>query len=161
MLIRFFLVFSLILSLYCSSEKKYTYDEIFILKAILDNASKPQANPVTTCQSTMSAMQTCAATAPEFSLFTLTESIFAATISSNKYTTYSDYCSNAVINDPYKNMSNSVKECFFKCDSSYWQTRKNLNICNSAFSTMLTGSFSDTGTNSCKRNCTSATNNFP
>ncbi len=159
MLIRILLLIAFLFQISCAHKNEKNYEDLFRLRILLEIATKPKPNPVATCQSTLITMQTCATTAPEFSSLTLTEASFTATISVNKYFTYADYCNNAIVNDPYRTMSDSLKECYFKCDTSYWQTRKNLNICSTAFQTMFTGNFADSGTNSCKKNCSSSTNN--
>jgi len=161
MLTKILLILLLFFNLVCSEPKESDYQKTFLLKTLVDNSNKSQLNPLTTCQESITAMQLCANTALEFSSFTLTETIFVSTISSRRYITYTDYCNNLIANEPYKNQSNSLKECFFKCDLSYWQTRRNLNICTESFASMIQGSFSDSGTTSCKRNCISPTNNNP
>lgn len=161
MLLKSLLLILLLSNLACSEQKESDYKKTFFLKALVDNSNKSQLNPQTTCQENITAMQSCASTASEFSSFTLTETIFVSTISSRRYVTYTDYCNNLIVNEPYKNQSDSLKVCFLKCDLSYWQTRRNLNICNESFASMIQGSFSDSGTTSCKRNCISPTNNNP
>lgn len=160
MLIRIILIFLSILFLTCSEEKKNHDKELFTLKILLDNFSKPP-EPVLSCQDTMKAMELCAANAPEFSTFPLTEDFFVSMLSEKKYTNYEEYCSNLVKSDMYKNQSDSLKECNFKCTTSYWQTRKNLNICNDSLVTMSSGMKDDSGTISCFRNCIMWINNNP
>lgn len=145
----------------CAGQKESDYQKNFALKALVDNRNNSQLNPTTSCLERMSAMQICAGTSPEFSAFTLTETVFISAISRNQFTNYTDYCNQTLVNDPYKNQSDSLKVCFLKCDASYWQTRRNLNICNETFTSMVQGSFTDNGTILCKRNCVTPTNNIP
>jgi hypothetical protein len=161
MKVKIILLAALAFLISCAHKNEKNYQDLFALRILLEAATKPKPNPAATCQSTLTTMQTCAATAPDFSSSTLTEPILSSTISSGKFFTYADYCNNTLVNEPYKSMSDSLKDCYFKCDTSYWQTRKNLNICSSSFATMFNGNFTDTGTLNCKRNCFTATNNQP
>ena len=161
MLCRIVLIFSFLFYISCAQKNEKNYQDLFRLRILLESATKAKPNPVATCQSSLTAMQACVATATEFSSSTLTETTLSATISFNKYFTYADYCNNSVINDPYRSMSDSLKECYFKCDTSYWQTRKNLNICTGSITTLTSGIFNDSGTTNCKRNCSSPTSNTP
>ncbi|MBK6607449.1 MAG: hypothetical protein IPG24_18705 [Leptospiraceae bacterium] len=161
MFFKITLIFIFLFQISCANENKKSYQDLYALRILLETATKAKPDPVATCQSGMIAMQNCAATAPEFSSFTLTETIFIGSITFNKFLTYSDYCNETVKNDPYRTMSDSLKECYLKCDISYWKTRKNLNICNVSYKTMFEGSFSDSGTSNCKRNCVLPTNNTP
>jgi hypothetical protein len=114
----------------------------------------------------MRSAEACIATAPEFQSGTLTENSYSLISSSNRFTTYSDLCANNLYMYPLPanfvtNNSDAVRECYFKCDSSYWKTRKNLNTCNGTVAIMTTGIFNDSGTTTCKRNCSSSVNNTP
>lgn len=161
MFFKITLIFVFLFQISCAHKNEKSYQDLYALRILLETATKAKPNPVATCQSGMIAMQNCAATSPDFSSFPLTESFFIGIISSNKFFTYSDYCNDTVKNDPYRTMSDSMKECYFKCDTSYWQTRKNLNICNVSYESMFKGSFSDSGTSNCRRSCVLPTNNTP
>ncbi|MBP7280158.1 MAG: hypothetical protein KBA66_01180 [Leptospiraceae bacterium] len=141
--------------------KKSEYKDLYTLKTLVDNAYKSQTNPQTACETSTATMQTCAASSPEFSALTLTETIFISTFTSNQYTTYSAYCTNKINSSFFSNQSDARKECNLKCETTYWQTRINLNTCTASFPTMLNGLFGDSGFSSCVVNCATPTNNNP
>ncbi|MBK8394794.1 MAG: hypothetical protein IPL26_06045 [Leptospiraceae bacterium] len=156
----YFKILILLLSYFlvnCSGETKTKYKDTYTLKVIFDNAIKPQANPLSACQNTATTMQVCA----DISFATtFTEAAFISLLSSNAYSTYTGYC-NSLILGQYKDLSDSLKECFFTCDTNYWQTRKNLNSCNNSFAIMVVESLNNSTVISCKRNCSTSTNNNP
>jgi hypothetical protein len=166
MLVRFILFLSLFFQITCAQKNEKSYQDLYALRILLETATKPKPNPQAACIDAMRSAEACIATAPEFQSGTLTENSYSLISSSNRFTTYSDLCANNLYMYPLPanfvtNNSDAVRECYFKCDSSYWKTRKNLNICNGTILAMTQGIGSDSGTSNCRRSCVSATNNTP
>jgi|JI9StandDraft_2_1071091.scaffolds.fasta_scaffold22436_3 hypothetical protein len=166
MLVRIILLLSLLFQITCAQKNEKSYQDLYALRILLETATKPKPNPQAACIDAMRSAEACIATAPEFQSGTLTENSYSLISSSNRFTTYSDLCANNLYMYPLPanfvtNNSDAVRECYFKCDSSYWKTRKNLNTCNGTVAIMTTGIFNDSGTTTCKRNCSSSVNNTP
>jgi hypothetical protein len=164
--VRIILLLSLLFQITCAQKNEKSYQDLYALRILLETATKPKPNPQAACIDAMRSAEACIATAPEFQSGTLTENSYSLISSSNRFTTYSDLCANNLYMYPLPanfvtNNSDAVRECYFKCDSSYWKTRKNLNTCNGTVAIMTTGIFNDSGTTTCKRNCSSSVNNTP
>lgn len=165
MLKKISLTLLIILQFYCAKENEKDYKDLYSLRILLIAATTPKANPQQSCIDAMRAQETCILTASD-SGGSINETNWSFLLSSGKYTTYSDLCANNLYMYPLSanfvtSNSDAVRECIFKCDRSYWQTRKNLNICTGSITTMTTGIGTDSGTGNCKRNCFSPTNNTP
>jgi hypothetical protein len=169
MFFKITLIFIFLFQISCANKNEKSYQDLYALRILLETATKAKPNPQAACiRDAMRSEEACIATAPEFSSFTLTETIFigSITFSTGNFTTYSDLCANNLYMYPLPtnyvtNNSDAIRECFFKCDSSYWKTRKNLNICSGTSTVMLSGIGNDSGTSNCRRNCFSSTNNTP
>jgi hypothetical protein len=166
MLVRFILFLSLFFQITCAQKNEKSYQDLYALRILLETATKPKPNPQAACIDAMRSEETCIVTASDVTSGTLTEASFSFQLSAGRFTTYSDLCANNLYMYPLPanfvtNNSDAVRECYFKCDSSYWKTRKNLNTCNGTVAIMTTGIFNDSGTTTCKRNCSSSVNNTP
>ncbi|HMV41942.1 MAG TPA: hypothetical protein PK079_03380 [Leptospiraceae bacterium] len=163
---RIFLTVFIILSFsFCSKSNEKDYKDLYALRILLVTATTPRANPQQACIDAMRAEEACIVTASD-SGGLVNETNFSFQISSGRFTTYSDLCANNLYMYPLPanfvtNNSDSLRECYFRCDRSYWQTRKNLNICTGTIAAMTAGIGTDSGTSTCKRNCISVTNNAP
>jgi hypothetical protein len=164
MLVRILLIF--VFSISCAQKNGKSYQDLFRLRILLETATKAKPNPQQACIDAMRANENCIVTASDVTASFITEANLSFQLSSGKYTTYSDLCSNNLYMYPLPanfvtTNSDAIRECYFKCDRSYWQTRKNLNICTGTTITMTSGIFNDSGTTNCKRNCSSPTSNTP
>ena len=166
MLVKFIFLILLMLQISCAQKNEKSYQDLFALRILLENATKAKPNPQAACIEALRSEETCVVTASDVTTGALTEATFSFQLSAGRFTTYSDLCANNLYMYPLPanfttNYSDAVRECYFKCDSSYWKTRKNLNTCNGTVAIMTTGIFNDSGTTTCKRNCSSSINNTP
>ena len=166
MFFKITLIFIFLFQISCAHKNEKSYQDLYALRILLETATKAKPNPQAACIDAMRSEEACIATASDVLAGTLTETNLSLTLSTGKFTTYSDLCANNLYMYPLptnyvtKN-SDAIRECFFKCDSSYWKTRKNLNICSGTSTVMLSGIGNDSGTSNCRRNCFSSTNNTP
>ena len=158
------LTLSFFVFLHCAKEDETKdYQRTYTLKVIYDLATKPKPNATQACVDSFTAAQNCiAVTTPTITETTLLFSLNPTT----RYTTYQTSCVNnsyifPLSPDFQQSISESARECFFRCDASYFNTRRNQNLCNSSIQTILTGLGTDTGTSNCRRNCVSVSNNNP
>lgn len=166
MFFRILSIFAFLFSFSCGQKNEKNNQDLFALRVLLETATKAKPNPQQACIDAMRSDEACILTASDVTTGSITETTLSFQLSSGKYTTYSDLCANNLYMYPLPanfvtNNSDAIRECYFKCDRSYWQTRKNLNICTGTTITMTSGIFNDSGTTNCKRNCSSATSNIP
>jgi hypothetical protein len=139
------------------------YQRNYVLKVLYDQATKPKPNATQACVNSFTSAQNCLAVSTP----TITEPALLLSLNpTTRFTTYQSACANNSYLFPLSpdfqlNISESARECFFKCDSSYFNTRINQNLCNTSVQAILSGLGTDTGTSNCRRNCVSVSNNNP
>lgn len=141
----------------CSQEGKSNYQKVYNLRILLEQATKPEPDPLSTCVNSSRSAESCLANSPEAKAqFVFNESVLSSMLSRNVYTDYTSICTNSLKSDTYKNATPAAQKCMFNCQKQYWEKRSTDGICSIALQSQISG-LSD-GIKTCNFNCISPSN---
>jgi hypothetical protein len=157
---KFFIILITLLFINCNSKPR-DYQKDYDNRILFVSLIKPKADPAGKCKEASTSTATCIVKATDKSPLVgyVTDELYTVSILSNgKFTTYVDYCADAIKATSMKDLSDYFKECTFNCQKIYWDTVYTVGNCDKNTTADLFSGIGN-GTKACFINCAKQSNN--